>query len=139
MEIYQIIRQDLEEQGSVKIILPPYNEEDEVQQKLNSTFKAMRRAIKLGNRILALVNAFYLGYCIEIVIDTPIDKLMCKNKIPEHYRRIAAKTYLIFEAQGLQQILRTKSTTVAMIQKLNKSSLRKLVNEAAQLSQELQN
>ena len=41
MEIYQIIRQDLEEQGPVEIMLPPYHEEDDVQQKLNSTFKAM--------------------------------------------------------------------------------------------------
>ena len=119
-------------------MLPPYHEEDDVQQKLNSTFKAMRRAIKLGNRILALVNAFYLGQCIEMVIDTPIDRLLCKNKIPEHYRRIATKTYLIFEALGLQQILRTKVTTVAMIQKLNKSNLRRLVNASVELSQELQ-
>ena len=134
MEIYQIIRQDLEKQGPVEIMLPPYHEEDDVQQKLNSTFKAMRRAIKLGNRILALVNAFYLGQCIEMIIDNPMDRLVCKNKIPEHYRRIASKTYLIFEALGLQQILRTRSTTVAMIQKLNKSNLRKLVNDAAELS-----
>ena len=41
MEIYQIIRQDLEERGLVEIIPPPYHEEDEVQHKLNSTFKAM--------------------------------------------------------------------------------------------------
>ena len=80
-----------------------------------------------------------MGQCIEMIIDNPIDRLVCKNKIPEHYRRIASKTYLIFEALGLQQILRTRSTTVAMIQKLNKSSLRKLVNDAAELSQELQN
>jgi len=73
-----------------------------------------------------------------MVIDTPIDRLLCKNKIPEHYRRIATKTYLIFEALGLQQILRTKVTTVAMIQKLNKSNLRRLVNDSAELSQELQ-
>ena len=75
-------------------MLPPYHEEDDVQQKLNSTFKAMRRAIKLGNRILALVNAFYLGQCIEMIIDNPIDRLVCKNKIPEHYRRIASKLTL---------------------------------------------
>ena len=138
MEIYQIIRQDLEEQGPVEIMLPPYHEEDDVQQKLNSTFKAMRRAIKLGNRILTLVNAFYLGQCIEMVIDTPIDRLLYKNKIPEYYRRIAIKTYFIFEVLGLQQILRTKVMTVAIIQKLNKSNLRRLVNDFAELSQELQ-
>ena len=119
-------------------MLPPYHEEDDVQQKLNSTFKAMRRAIKLSNQILALVNAFYLGQCIEMVIDTSIDRLLCKNKISEHYRRIATKTYLIFEALELQQILRTKVTTIAMIQKLNKSNLRRLVNDSAELSQELQ-
>ena len=98
MEIYQIIRQDLEEQGPVEIMLPPYHEEDDVQQKLNSTFKAMRRAIKLGNRILALVNAFYLGQCIEMVIDTPIDRLLCKNKIPKHYRRITTKNILFLKS-----------------------------------------
>ena len=61
MEVYQIIRQDLEEDGMVNIILPPYDQYSEFEQKIDTTFKAMRRAIRIGNRILTLVNTFYLG------------------------------------------------------------------------------
>src|SRR5579864_9844041 len=139
MEIYQIIRQDLEEEGRVNLILPPYDQNVRFEQKIDSTFKAMRRAIRIGNRILALVNAFYLGQCIEMLAETPIERTLYRTKIPEHYRRIATKTYYIFEILGVQQIQRTKFTTIAMIQKLNKSNYQKLVNEAAELSQELQN
>ena len=121
----------------VNIILPPYDQYSEFKQKIDTTFKAMRRAIKIGNRILALVNAFYLGQCMELIAETQIERLLYRTKIPEHYRRIATKTYYIFETLGVSQIQRTKFTTIAMIQKLNKSIYRKLVNKATKLSQEL--
>jgi len=69
--------------GDTNDLIPPYNEEDEEEQKLNATYRALRRAISLKNRLITLVNAYYLGKIMTQVEKEEAAKY--RKKVTAHY------------------------------------------------------
>ena len=136
--LYQIVYDDLSQTSSTNPILitPPYNQNDDIKQKTKDAFKSLRRAIKVENRILSLVNAFYLGQLIEAT-ESSVERTICRNLVTEHYRKIAIKTYYIYEVLGVLQIQRSKFITTSIILRLKKLDYKKLINDAVEFSQEL--
>src|SRR6266480_1474894 len=68
MNHYQDILSDLNANSSQEIIEypPPYETNMSIEEKFKQTRKALSRAKSMNNRILTLVNAYYLGQLLEI-------------------------------------------------------------------------
>src|SRR5277367_2221244 len=136
--LYQIVYDDLSQTSSTNPILitPPYNQNDDIKQKTKDAFKSLRRAIKVENKILSLVNTFYLGQLMEVT-ESSVERTICRNLVSEHYHKIAIKTYYIYEVLGVLQIQRSKFITISIILRLKKLDYKKLINDAVEFSQEL--
>jgi|SRR5215216_805644 len=102
------------EPQNILTIPPPYLDSDSIEFKLKSIYRRMIRSAKLHQRIPTLTYAYYLGMLIN-TCDIP--KLLIRQTITPYYRRAAERTYFIFE-DNLQQIYRTKFTTLFLIERL---------------------
>ena len=106
--------------GDTNDLIPPYDEEDGDDQKLNATYRALRRSISLKNRLITLVNAYYLGKIMAQAEKEEAAKY--RNKVTAHYLRRASKTFDLFE-QCPTQILLTRSLTIERIASLKRSEI----------------
>jgi len=106
--------------GDTNDLIPPYNEEDEEEHKLNATDLALRRSISLKNRLITLVNAYYLGKIMTQAEKEEVVKY--RKKVTAHYLRRATKTFDLFE-QCPTQILLTKDLTIERIALLKRSEI----------------
>jgi len=79
----------------------------------------------MDDRISLLVNAFYIGQIIEEEM-TPAQRTSNKSNLTAYYYQVCIRTYYIFENFGLQQIYRTRKTTLAMISRLKSTEYRQL-------------
>ena len=77
-----------------------------------------------------LFIAWYLGQVIEEQTDLPAQRTLCLKALTEHYKTVAVKTYYLFEFIGIEQIERTKNTTLTMIRRLKQKEYNQLRNEA---------
>src|SRR5271170_4088995 len=103
------------------IVLPPYNENMTLEEKFSITYRELQRKTRNKNRILSLVNAFYLG---KLLDETP-DRLTLsryQNKMTSHFFRISRNTFKIFK-DFPKQIGETTSITVQIIQRLKEMRL----------------
>ena len=46
--------------SEIEITIPPYAQDMDLKEKFNSTYRSLRRSIRLKSRILSLINVFYL-------------------------------------------------------------------------------
>jgi hypothetical protein len=124
---YQTILEDLSEPSSVDSIIepPPFKETTPISTKIKLTFRKLHRAKRMDDRISILVNAFYIGQIIEEEM-TPAQRTSNKSNLTAYYYQVCVRTYYIFEKFGLQQIYRTRQTTLAMISKLKSAEYREL-------------
>lgn len=115
-----ITRSDL---GEANDLIPPYNEEDGDEQKLHATYRALRRSISLKNRLITLVNAYYLG---KIITQAEREEAArYRKKVTAHYLRRATKTFDLFE-QCPAQILLTQHLTMERIALLKRPEITQL-------------
>ena len=124
---YQTILEDLSEPSSVDSIIEPspFKEITPISMKVKLTFRKLHRAKRMDDRISLLVNAFYIGQIIEEEM-TPAQRTSNKSNLTAYYYQVCVRTYYIFEKFGLQQIYRTRQTTLAMISKLKSAEYREL-------------
>ena len=99
-------------------IMPPYIDEMSDKQKLESLKPSLRRAIKIRQRKLALINAYYLGKLFE-EMPSGKDKETLRSSISEHYYTMGRFTYDLFEGFP-EQIYRTSYLTVQIIRKMRR-------------------
>ena len=124
---YQTILEDLSEPNSVDSVVepPPFEEATPISMKVKTTFRKLHRAKRMDDRISLLVNAFYIGQIIEEEM-TPAQRTSNKSNLTAYYCQVCIRTYYIFENFGLQQIYRTRKTTLAMISRLKSTEYRQL-------------
>jgi len=62
LTIEEVIQDLCEVSSSPSVtMMPSYNESDTLEEKVQKSFQALRRTIKLKNRKEALINAYFLG------------------------------------------------------------------------------
>ena len=111
-------------------IPPPYMETDSTEQKVKTTYRALLRATRLKNRVLALANAFYLGQVMETETSSPAERTQFRNQMTSYYRQASKRTYYLFETLGVAQIGRTRKITLRTIYNLKSQDFKNLVDEA---------
>ena len=132
MTCYNTILQDLQlEEPQAPVVTPPlYNMNSTPLEKVKTLDRQLRRAKRLHNRKEMLSIAWYLGQVIEAQTESPAQRTLCLNALTKHYRIVTVKTYYLFEFIGIEQIERTKDTTLTMIRRLKQKEYNQLRNEA---------
>ena len=114
-EIQNYLPIDLED------IIPPFPLDITLEDKFKVAYQALRRSIKLRNRSLSLINAFYLGKTLN-EFETPTQKFLHKRQLTTHYAVMTEYTFDIFELNPTL-LLHTTSFTVQRIKKLNRTQV----------------
>src|SRR2546425_1144181 len=73
---------------------PPYDPNMNLPEKFNVTIRAVERAKRLQNRILQLVNVYYLGVLLEIEAG-PAERDRYAQQLTSHYRITAVRLYYL--------------------------------------------
>ena len=107
--------------SEINITSPPYAQDMDLKEKFNSTYRSLRRSIRLKSRILSLINAFYLGEILANLTSTK-DHHKYKQKLTLHYATIAEYTYDIFESCP-NQIMKVQKLSVQIIRKLKRAQI----------------
>lgn len=107
-------------------LVSPYDEELDLKQKLKLAYQALRRSIKRKNRLIALVNAYFLGKVLNEADDIR-QEFQLKRELTPHYITIAENTYTLFEVDPVQ-ILRTTKLDIRDIRRTKKKDLIAIVD-----------
>jgi hypothetical protein len=65
--------------------LEPYKVDMTLSQKVQTTYRALLRSTRMNNRLLSLVNSFYLGQLLEDETLTPAQRTVQASTITTHY------------------------------------------------------
>ena len=130
---YDIISDDLQQTNPqiIQISSQPYNDNDKMIIKISSTYEALQFAKSMGERIEVLVYAYYLGNLIATC--PPKQKHVYHSYLTTHYIDVSKKVYQLYRITGIEQIYRTRQTTLTMFQKLFRPDLKRLIIEATLL------
>jgi len=115
-------------------IEPPYQTDASLTRKVQTTYQTLLRSTRMRNRILSLVNAFYLGQLIDDVTISPAQRTLQMSTITKHYYRTAIRVYHLFENIGVQRIFDTQCLTLTIVRRLKSSEYQALVLETLNIS-----
>ena len=115
-------------------ILPPYQTDATLTQKVRLTYQALLRSTRMRNRVLSLVNAFFLGQLIDDVTISPAQRTLQMATITKHYYRTAIRVYHLFENFGVQRIFDTRCLTLTMIRQLKSNEYQALLLNTLDIS-----
>ena len=105
----RILADIMETQPPDPIISPdPFISTQSLVANARMFFRLIRLSLQTRNRIGALINAYYLGYLLEIRASTPNERKQCRKVLTQHYRYASTRIYNIFSILGVQQISRTQ-------------------------------
>jgi len=89
------------------------------EEKFAAVTKALEHATRLGDRVLSLVYAFFLGKFLEKDLKLSPLRSYYKQQVSVHYKTVAIRVYYIFELPGVEQIMRTTNTSLTTVRKLS--------------------
>ena len=81
----------------------------------------LRCSIQLKNRILSLVNAYFVGKILA-EIESTSEKFRMKRKLTKHYSTMTEYTFDLFEPNP-SQIMRTKYLNVQDVRKMKRQEI----------------
>jgi hypothetical protein len=95
------------------MIVPSYTDEMDREQKIKISYQNLQRSIRLKQRIIALMNAYFLGRLLS-EIESTTERFVMKRKLTKHYQTMVDNTFDLFEFRP-SQILQTKVISVQAI------------------------
>ncbi|GBC00094.1 hypothetical protein RclHR1_37430002 [Rhizophagus clarus] len=114
---------DLQETHPLEIrpMIPPYLEDMDIEEKFLKSYMQLQRSIQLKNRILSLVNAYFIGKILT-EIESTSERFRMKRRLTKHYLTMTEYTFNLFEPNP-SQILRTKYLNVQDIRKMKRQEI----------------
>lgn len=121
MNAIQEILDDLLRDFPMEVVTPiaPYTDNMSFREKFESALKSLERSKRMGNRMLQLINAFYLGRLLEIEAESLTQRSYFAQKLSLHYRTVVVRIYYIFEPYGVSQIMRTRKISMTIVRHLS--------------------
>ena len=89
----------------------PYTSDMTIDEKVKRTYRSLLKARRVKNRILVLLNAFFLGQLLNDDI-SPAQRTMQCQTMTTHYHQSATRIYHLFETFGIQKIIATQALTL---------------------------
>ena len=127
MDISAIISDEIKDnfKTTAIVIPPPYNENMELEEKFSIVYRELQRKTRVKNRILALMNAFYLGKLLDEIPECSILSRY-QNRVTSHFLRLSRNTFEIFKDFS-EQIGETLTITVQMLRKLKRNEITRII------------
>lgn len=113
---------------------PPYQVDATLTQKVQSTYQTLLHSTRMRNRLLSLINAFYLGQLLDDVTISPAQRTLQMATITKHYCRTAIRVYHLFENLGVQRIFDTQCLTLTMVRQLKSNEYQALLLKTLDIS-----
>ena len=128
MDISTIISEEIKSNfnSTAIVIPPPYNENMELEEKFSIVYRELQRKTRVKNRILALMNAFYLGKLLDEIPERSILSRY-QNRVTSHFLRLSRNTFEIFK-DFPEQIGETSTITVQMLRKLKRNEISRIIS-----------
>ena len=128
MDISAIISDEIKDnfKTTAIVIPPPYNENMELEEKFSIVYRELQRKTRVKNRILALMNAFYLGKLLDEIPERSILSRY-QNRVTSHFLRLSRNTFEIFKDFS-EQIGETSTITVQMLRKLKRNEISRIIS-----------
>ncbi|GBB83188.1 hypothetical protein RclHR1_00010070 [Rhizophagus clarus] len=82
-------------------MIPPYLEDMDIEEKFLKSYMQLQRSIQLKNRILSLVNAYFVGKILA-EIESTSERFRMKRKLTKHYSTMTEYTFDLFEPNPSQ-------------------------------------
>ena len=111
----------------------PYTSDMTIDEKVKRTYRSLLKARRMKNRMLVLLNAFFLGQLLNDDI-SPAQRTMQCQTMTTHYHQSATRIYHLFETFGIQKIMATQALTLTWIRKLKSSEFQELLCQAMEIS-----
>ena len=128
MDISAIISDEIKDnfKTTAIVIPPPYNENMELEEKFSIVYRELQRKTRVKNRILALMNAFYLGKLLDEISERSILSRY-QNRVTSHFLCFSRNTFEIFK-DFPEQIGETSTITVQMLRKLKRNEISRIIS-----------
>jgi hypothetical protein len=124
----------LETDPSDPFLLPdPYDDNLDIKSNIETFYRLIRWSIRINDRIQGLVNAYYLGYLLEVRLSTPSKRRKYRKILSKHYLDACIRVYNLYKITGIQQIYRSKRTSFWMFRKINRPTYIQLLQDALTL------
>jgi hypothetical protein len=105
-----LILQDLQRNVNLERTIEPikpYTDEMPYDQKIKQTYRALLKARRVKNRLLILINAFFLGQLLDDEDVSPAQRTLQSQTLTAHYYQCSTRVFHLFENSGAKQILNT--------------------------------
>ena len=128
MDISAIISDEIKDnfKTTAIVIPPPYNENMELEEKFSIVYRELQRKTRVKNRILALINAFYLGKLLDEISERSILSRY-QNRITSHFLRLSRNMFEIFK-DFPEQIGETSTITIQILRKLKRNEISRIIS-----------
>src|SRR3954447_5920115 len=107
-------------------LIPSYEEGQGNKQKLKLAYQSLRRSIKRKDRLIALVNAYFLEKVLNET-EGPRQEYQLKRELTLHYITMAENAYILFEVDPIQ-ILCTTKLDIKDVQQTRKKNIVDIAN-----------
>src|SRR3954447_9583682 len=131
-QYYLSIFSDLLETNSLDfpITSDPYDSNQDMKSNIEAFYRSIRYSIRINDRISGLVNAYYLGYLLEVRLSTPSQRRRYRNVLSKHYIDSCIRVYNLYKIIGIQQIYCTRRTSFWMFRKISRTTYIQLIQDA---------
>ena len=128
MDISTIISDEIKNNfnSTAIVIPPPFNDNMELEEKFSIVYRELQRKTRIKNRILALMNAFYLDKLLDEIPERSILSRY-QNRVTSHFLRLSRNTFEIFK-DFPEQIGETTSITVQMLRRLKRNEINRIIS-----------
>jgi len=107
----------------------PYNEDLTIERNIQQIYRHLLRSIRTGNRILSLVNAYYIGEILEVTALSH-ERTSIRRILTPYYVEVIRHLYNIYEPLGVEQLYRTKDLKISHFRKIPRLNINRLREEA---------
>ena len=101
--------------------------------------EATERSKRIGDRVLWLVNLFYLGQLLERQTKDNKQQSYYRQHLTEHYRTVVTRMFFLFKYLGVEQIMRMTRITPTLLREISQTEFQKLVTKALEIFNGVEN
>lgn len=130
MAVYTLFVQDLmcTTPENVDVTPAPFDLLQTFELQILTTYQKLQRSARRRDRIMTLVYAYYLGEILENITNRS-QRSYLNSHITKYYSLASRRIYLLFEKPGIEQIYRTRSTTLRLIYQMPHSDFLSLTKD----------
>jgi len=106
-----------------------YNDNLTMELNVQRMYRHLLRSLRIGDRILSLVYAYYIGELSEVTALTH-ERTTIKRIVTPYYFEVIRHLYNVYEPLGVEQIYRTKDLKITHFRKISRPEVNRLRDEA---------